>query len=283
MFGTARVAPEKAVFRPALPNAILPGLNGTDMRKAISKKLRFDVFKRDNFKCQYCGAEAPKVVLHVDHINPVAKGGKNELLNLITACEGCNNGKSDRLLSDDSAVAKQRSQLEELAERREQLEMMLKWRDGLAELTDEQKLAIRAHFSKRVPGYSIKDESSIPSEWIRKYPLAKILDAIDLAADRYLVFEAGKPTVNSVEDVVKKIGGILRLGELEPDEKRLYYIRGIVRNRMYLPPYLMDSLRRAARAGVDIDDLEYEAKTARNWTQFNQWLEDAIDDAEGQG
>src|SRR5687767_268821 len=103
-------------------------------RKAISKKTRFEVFKRDGFKCQYCGKCAPDVILNVDHIHPVSKGGENDILNLITACEDCNGGKSDRLLSDDSVMAKQRAQLEELNERREQLEMMLQWRDGLKDI-----------------------------------------------------------------------------------------------------------------------------------------------------
>ncbi len=52
------------------------------MREAISKKRRFDVFKRDGFACQYCGATPPGVLLHVDHINPVALGGKSGIDNL---------------------------------------------------------------------------------------------------------------------------------------------------------------------------------------------------------
>ena len=70
-------------------------------RKTIGDKLRFEVFKRDQFKCQYCGKAAPDVVLNVDHINPVSKGGENDILNLVTSCEDCNSGKSDRLLSDN--------------------------------------------------------------------------------------------------------------------------------------------------------------------------------------
>ena len=69
-------------------------------RKSISKKTRFEVFKRDSFTCQYCGAHPPAVILHVDHIDPVAKGGGNDMDNLVTSCESCNQGKSDRLLSD---------------------------------------------------------------------------------------------------------------------------------------------------------------------------------------
>jgi len=71
----------------------------TTKRKAISKKLRFDVFKRDAFTCQYCGAHPPAVVLEPDHINPVANGGGNEMDNLVTACFDCNRGKSATLLS----------------------------------------------------------------------------------------------------------------------------------------------------------------------------------------
>lgn len=62
-------------------------------RIGLSKKARFEVFKRDGFQCAYCGAHPPSVVLHVDHIKPVAAGGKNSEDNLITACQACNQGK----------------------------------------------------------------------------------------------------------------------------------------------------------------------------------------------
>jgi HNH endonuclease len=62
-------------------------------RKATSKKLRFEVFKRDGFTCQYCGAQPPLAVLVCDHIDPVKLGGKTTIDNLITSCEKCNQGK----------------------------------------------------------------------------------------------------------------------------------------------------------------------------------------------
>lgn len=68
-------------------------------RKSLSKKVRFDVFKRDGFACHYCGATPPKALLHVDHIHPVAEGGDNSEDNLITACDQCNWGKGAVLLS----------------------------------------------------------------------------------------------------------------------------------------------------------------------------------------
>jgi len=66
-----------------------------NIRKQISKRLRFDVFKRDDFTCQYCSAKPPRVPLEIDHIKPVSKGGKNVIDNLITACFDCNRGKSN--------------------------------------------------------------------------------------------------------------------------------------------------------------------------------------------
>lgn len=65
-------------------------------RKAISKKTRFEVFKRDGFKCVYCSAHPPESILHVDHIVAVASGGANDIDNLATACEACNQGKGAR-------------------------------------------------------------------------------------------------------------------------------------------------------------------------------------------
>lgn len=68
-------------------------------RKPISKKIRFDIFKRDFFKCQYCGTHPPETVLEVDHIQPFSKGGTDDINNLITSCFNCNRGKSDRELN----------------------------------------------------------------------------------------------------------------------------------------------------------------------------------------
>lgn len=81
------------------------------MRKAIGKKLRFDVFKRDKFVCAYCGSSPPDVVLQVDHIHPVAEGGLNNIDNLITSCQPCNIGKGRRLLSDIPTSLQEKTKL----------------------------------------------------------------------------------------------------------------------------------------------------------------------------
>lgn len=70
------------------------------MSRSLSKRLRFEIFKRDGFTCTYCGAKAPDAILQVDHIVPVAAGGLDDVWNLTTACRDCNLGKSATPLSD---------------------------------------------------------------------------------------------------------------------------------------------------------------------------------------
>jgi len=57
--------------------------------------LRFEVFRRDGYTCQYCGRRAPEFPLHVDHIEPWSTGGRTIIGNLRTACSECNLGKSN--------------------------------------------------------------------------------------------------------------------------------------------------------------------------------------------
>lgn len=61
---------------------------------AVSKRLRYEILRRDSYTCRYCGASAPHVPLRVDHVTPVALGGGDEPSNLVTSCEPCNSGKS---------------------------------------------------------------------------------------------------------------------------------------------------------------------------------------------
>lgn len=68
---------------------------------AVSKRTRFEVLRRDNFTCRYCGGKAPDVVLTVDHVVPVALGGSDDSSNLVTACRDCNAGKSSTSPSEE--------------------------------------------------------------------------------------------------------------------------------------------------------------------------------------
>ncbi len=68
-----------------------------DTKIKIQAGIRWQVFKRDNWKCLACGRCAEDdIILHVDHILPRSKGGKDELENFQTLCDLCNIGKSNK-------------------------------------------------------------------------------------------------------------------------------------------------------------------------------------------
>ena len=70
-------------------------------RRRVTDRLRYQIMRRDGFRCQLCGAsQADGVKLHVDHIIPISKGGTSDERNLRTLCDRCNLGKGD-LLEDE--------------------------------------------------------------------------------------------------------------------------------------------------------------------------------------
>lgn len=66
-------------------------------RSAITKSRRWRLMRRDGFRCRWCGVGADEagVVLELDHIIAFSRGGSDDDDNLATACERCNQGKSD--------------------------------------------------------------------------------------------------------------------------------------------------------------------------------------------
>lgn len=59
----------------------------------MNLKMRFEILKRDGFRCRYCGADQTKSLLQVDHVHPKSRGGIDHVDNLVTACFECNQGK----------------------------------------------------------------------------------------------------------------------------------------------------------------------------------------------
>jgi len=92
---------------PANPEETPAGRRTRRARDPIRAQMRFRVLQRDGFRCHYCGrpGTAPGVVLHVDHVVPLAAGGTSTEHNLVTACEECNLGTSTMaLLETDLGV-----------------------------------------------------------------------------------------------------------------------------------------------------------------------------------
>lgn len=73
-----------------------------EQRALMTKKLREFIKTRDNYTCCTCGNSThvePNLLLEIDHIIPVSKGGQTEEMNLQTLCWKCNRAKSNKILS----------------------------------------------------------------------------------------------------------------------------------------------------------------------------------------
>lgn len=191
-------------------------------RKSLSKAVRFEVFKRDKFTCQYCGRMAPDVILEVDHINPVANGGTNDIINLITSCKDCNRGKSKKLLSDNTCIKLQQEQLKELAVKREQLEMLVEWRKELSKLDDLQIDMVEDIIQSSV-GHSLTDKGrKIILNIIKKYDVNEVCDATSIYVDRY--YNHNK---NEFSRGFRTISSICENRRREKDDPSIYWVNKV--------------------------------------------------------
>jgi len=251
-------------------------------RVSISPRVRFEVFKRDSFTCQYCGRKFPDVILQVDHIIPVAEGGDNDMLNLTTACQECNAGKSDRRLDDDTVVRRQQQQLEELQARQEQMEMMLQWKRGLIDLEAQAVDSVAELWTELAAGYHLNERGQAElRRLIGKYGAEEVTEALRIATRSYLRFQPGQavPLKESVEDAWKKVGGICHLRREQEDKpylRQLYAIRAGLRHRFrYVDEKRAIILMRRVvdERGVAPAAIEQLVQDAPNWTSFRQTLE----------
>lgn len=177
---------------------------------SLSKKTRFEIFKRDGFTCQYCGRRPPEVVLEVDHIDPSSKGGSDEELNLVTSCFDCNRGKSDRRLSEarprpDADLCFLETQ-QELVE----AERFLASKERLLKVREKVLTSIRSEWSEYLTPRLLPSDQQI-IVWLDVYSPEEIEFAIRRTHGK---FESGDLHGNSAKETVsgcyRYISGILR-------------------------------------------------------------------------
>lgn len=151
-------------------------------RKPISKSLRFDIFHRDGFTCQYCGQQPPEAVLEIDHVMPVVEGGTNDPLNLITACDNCNRGKGAKLLDHPQRPD---ADLEWLATQQEIAELR-RYQEAVKEKTEIEG-EIAKSFQDIWQEYSDLDwvpKKRVIREWINKFDPEIVEEAIKVTAPK---------------------------------------------------------------------------------------------------
>lgn len=150
---------------------------------SISKKIRFEIFKRDAFTCAYCGKTPPSIVLEVDHINPKSKGGNDDINNLIAACFDCNRGKSDIPLS--VIPNKLKKNLEVLQEQEEQLKQYNAFLKKITRRANQSIEKVNDSFQAAFPDRMFTDTFKVQiKNFLHQLPEHEVIDAMEIACTR---------------------------------------------------------------------------------------------------
>lgn len=242
-------------------------------RKNISKKTRFEVFKRDNFTCQYCGRMAPDVILEVDHINPVSNGGDNDILNLTTSCFDCNRGKGKRKLKQQDEIKKQQEILKELNIKKEQLEMLLKWKKELENI--DNKMIDEIEKILEITGSNFTDYGKqLCLKLIKKYGFEEVYESAKISLNQY--YDEDDPSsVTKTFNYISRICAVRKKQKDNPKiykinylckilQNRLYYVN-IIKIKAYLNKYFKDK---------DFDYLKDMFSICTNWSELKEILFD---------
>lgn len=175
---------------------------------AVSKSVRFEVFARDVFTCQYCGQRPPDAILECDHIHPQSKGGGDEIVNLITSCYDCNRGKRAKVISEvaprpDADLAFLKVQ-QEMAEVRR----FLKAKQKLDALQKRAQRVLQEtwgeYLTQTIPN------SRVLTPWINTYGVEEVERSIKIATIAYASGRFGFEEDRAFNKLLPYIGAILR-------------------------------------------------------------------------
>ena len=151
-------------------------------RKNLSKRTRFEIFKRDGFRCVYCGTTPVQSALRVDHVIPVAENGTNVPENLVTSCHDCNAGKAatplekKRLTKPMLTVAH--------TDHVEQIREYLKVQKQIAEARQEAAEELAEYWQAKI-GPMSEDMFNRLSGIIHELPSDKLIEAINIVARKF--------------------------------------------------------------------------------------------------
>ena len=147
----------------------------------MDKKIRFEVFKRDNFTCAYCGRTPPNIILEVDHIHPKSKKGTNDINNLVTSCFDCNRGKKDISLSTIPTALI--DNLEVMKEKLEQIKIYNSYRKKLEKIEKKRIEEVSDIYTQYFEKYILNEkfkETSI-KRFLKFLPLDEVKYSMHLA------------------------------------------------------------------------------------------------------
>ena len=96
-------------FRVRVPEVVVLRVYGGFPKRTVAFSRR-NLYRRDAFTCQYCGAQPGTELLSIDHVWPRSRGGRSTWENCVLSCLDCNKRKASRTL-DEAGLALHRKPL----------------------------------------------------------------------------------------------------------------------------------------------------------------------------
>lgn len=89
------------------------------------------------------------------------------------------------------------------------------------------------YIEEKIVSYTLSDFGKTDvSLWINKFGLEKVIEAVDISYNNYITIGSdGKPTSQSVDNFLSKIGGIAHNNSLAPIEQKLMHIKNICKSK----------------------------------------------------
>ena len=194
-------------------------------------------------------------------------------MNLITSCFDCNRGKGKRKLTENKEMQLQIQQLKEINQKREQLEMMLKWKQELDNFENEQVNKIETLLQEKT-GYTFSEYGKkVCKNNIKEFGFDEVYESTIISINQYYN-KNDDDSVTKVSNYIGKICHTRRRQKDNPLEYKINYLCKIAKNRFSY----FDNIKTRIylRKFFELDDFEYLKEIfceSRNWTDLKNNLE----------
>lgn len=238
---------------------------------SLSKKLRFEIFERDGFCCQYCGKKPPETVLHVDHIVSKKDGGDDDVNNLICSCIDCNLGKSSKSLP--KSPSKYKKQIKNLEEKTAQLESFYEFLKKKSKNEIDRMNVFQKAWEEGSEGQSSLTDSGLESitRLLKKHTAEEIFESIKITWQK----KWDKSDQDSQFPYMCGILKNMRLKKENPEKfelhKKAYSVRATIRGSCY--GYINDQIFwKWVNDGIDLDLISEKAIELSRWSDLSNFI-----------
>lgn len=239
------------------------------------KRIKFEVFEKDSFKCQSCGRGAPIVTLQLTRIQETQHNDNwLDTAFLSTSCKDCEKKRSD---STDKSTRNGFISIDELEERLQQLKMLINWRKGMLNIRKQQLAHLVNYWEHKIPSFVISnDQKKYILTYITKYSCEEIRSAMDMAADKFFVQSTdGTISNSSILNAFGKVPEIcLKKSEIADihESDGLQNVHERIKNNIsgfFDSRRAMQWLNYARSWEVPIEELFQMASSIGSWTEFS--------------